>query len=513
MAVVLLFLLQEKSATIESVSWEDGRHESEAGVWFRVDFRIHGCYAIPCSIAIYFYDENRNPLRDLNQEYGTSDGAVATMEEFTPGFAQAGFSRFGLFLPANEFHAGPGKHTFRFKVTVFWQDSKQKYHAITTSEYYTMSFEEKAAESGEVTKLEIDYNRKKDERNGIQVTLDHAVHGMKGRKGRFVVEFYYENNTVVHARGREDAGTMTYAQEFEARWDDADFTAGSHWVPYELFPLKIGRNAFRFKVWLQAMGTDGEWHTLDATRAREFFVNNGELKLAEVWVIEDQPVLLDWEATEEDRRLIEDVLTEFNRRLYDASDGQIRVKRFTMSRMGKHPGDHYDGAFRLFKEFKAGDHGDTSDGSGAFVDQLRPFAYLGTPDKRGDVHLAFERMKVEGPALYSRALVHEFHHAAFGLNDEYGEMKDKSFGTYCAKSEAQRRAWNSCIMGTYQPLHRELCKSDTHTVDPSNPKLNRLDCYTRVQQALKKSLGKSLVVPPTPVEGPHDAPPPSYAWN
>jgi hypothetical protein len=510
---------QQRSATIESVTWEEGRHEYEHGIWFRVDFQIDGCYAQPCSIVLYFYDQNRNPLRDRNREYHSSDGTVATMEDFTPGFARTRYSKFGLFIPVNEFHVGPGQYTFKVKASIFWRDTNRKYHHITTSPFYDLPYTWWIPESGEITRLEVDYNRKKEQRNGIEVRLDYSVHGMKGRKGRFVVEFYYELSklTLLHVRGREEEGVMSYAQEFEPGWIDTDYTGGSYWVPYDLFPLKIGRNSFYFKVWLQAQSTDGKWYNLDATTARDFYVKNGELKLAEVWVIQEQRVLLDWEPQEKERQVIEDTLTEFNRRLYDATDGQVRVRAFRFSPMAKHPEDHYDGAFRIYRDFRNGDHGDTSDGSHVFVEQVRPFAYLGTPDRPGDAHLSFDKMQAEGPSLYSRALVHEFHHAAFGLNDEYGELKDdqgnRSFGSFCARSEALRRAWNSCIMGTYQPLHRELCTPSTHTVDAANGKLHRLDCYTRVQQALKKAFGTSIVIPETPVEGPHDPPAPSYRWK
>lgn len=518
-ALLVALAAQEKTGWIDYVRWEDKKQNREHGIEFKVDFQVNGCYGVPCTLVMYFYDENKRALRDRNQEYYTNDGNVCTLEDFTPGFERTKYTKYALFIPVNEFHVRPGKYVFYFRISIYWRDSEKGWNHIATSDYFKMNFSWWIPESGEITKLDIDYNHHRDGRNGLKITLNYAVHGMRGRKGRFLVEFYHHapDLPLLHIRGDESRGAMSFTQPFEATRDDMTFTGGWYWVPYEDFPLKVGRNHFYFKVYIQALSNDDKWYDLDAVTAKEFYFDNGTLKLREVWVIDELRVLLDWDASEKEVATIRQTLVEFNRRLYDASDGQIRIRSFALERMGKHPDHHYDGNFRIYRDFKGGDHGDVSDGSQAFVDQVRPFAYLGSPDKPGDSHLSFEKMRSEGPSLYSRALVHEFHHAFFGLNDEYGEMKDDKghmfFGTFCARSESLRRSWNSCIMGTYQPLHRELCKPDTHARDESNPKLHALDCYTRVQQALKHSFNKDLVIPQTPIEGPHDPPEPAFKYR
>ncbi|GEM_PF-5349613 len=507
---------QDASGWIDYVRWEDKKLNREFGIEFKVDFQVNGCYGVPCTLVMYFYDENKRPLRDRNKEFHTADGGVCTMEDFTPGFPRTKYTKYALFIPVNEFHVRPGKYVFYFRISIFRRDSNHGFHHVATSDHYKMNFRWRIPESGEITRLNVDHNHRSEGRNGIRATVDYSAHGMRGKKGRFLVEFYHYSPDLplLYVHGDESRGAMSFTQEFDCTQDDMKFTGGWYWVPYEDFPLKVGRNYFYFKVYLQALSTDERWYDLDATTAQTFYYDNGTLKLREVWVIENLPVLLDWDPTEAESGTVRKTLVEFNRRLYDSSDGQIRVRSFVLRRMGGHPDHHYDGALRIYKNFKEGDHGTVDDGAQGFVDQGRPFAYLGSPDKLGDAHLAFDKMVSEGPSLYSRALVHEFHHAAFGLNDEYGERTDEkgnpTFGTFCARSEGLRRAWNCCIMGTYQPLHRELCKPDTHAVDESNPKLHKLDCYTRVQQALKRSLNKDLVIPQTPVEGPNDPPEPQF---
>lgn len=509
---------QERSGVINGVWYENGKYEYEPGIWFKVDFNINGCYSENCTIVIYFYDENGNTLKDKNQEYYATDGTICTMEDFTPGFQYTQYTKYPLFIPVNEFHVGPGKYKFLFKVSLFWRDKNQGYHHIATSDFYKLPFDWYITESGEIANLNIDYNKNAKGKNGIQFTLDYSVYNMEGKRGRFVVEFYYDLDkfSYLYKHGKESEGIMSFVQEFNPQYETTDFTGATCWVPYDLFPLKIGRNIFYFKVWLEALSEDNQWYILDATSASQFYVDNGELKLKEVWVLEEKVVLLDWNLTTDEMQTLKDLLIEFNARLYDATDGQIRIKRFIFKWMYKHPNSHFDPVIRIYKNYQNGDHGDRS-GSQTLINQLRPYSWWGSPNNQCDVHFPFEVVRKSGFDYSSRVLVHEFFHAAFGLLDEYGEIQNNKgnsiFSTLCAKTEVLRHAWNVCIMGSCEPFYREMCKPDTHTKDKSNSQIHNLDCYSLVQQQIKKAFGKKLVIPETPIEGPMNPPTPTFQWN
>jgi M6 family metalloprotease-like protein len=217
-------------------------------------------------------------------------------------------------------------------------------------------------------------------------------------------------------------------------------------------------------------------------------------------------------------RTLRDLLTDFNKHMYDVTDGQVRIGAVVFGRMGRHPDHHYDGAFRIYKDFKTGDHGVIGENEKYLLPQFRPWAYLGTPDRPGDSHIAFESLGTYGKDNLARVIAHEFCHAAFGLPDEYEDQKDDKTGriysqSLCSKNEALRRAWNACIMSCSNPMYREWCKPDTHAKNTGNARLQADDCYTKAAMAIKKAFGRDLVIPETPVEGPTNPPDPRFSWE
>lgn len=491
---------------IHELKVTDGKREGEDGVLVTLDFTITNCEDEPVTVAAFFYDGEGKALRDRNGEYA-SEGVVATWADLRPGFDVARERKFTLFLPWNELHLTSDEEVeLQCRVQIYWKDEDKKYHNLYTSEFHSFPFRWPHKFSGEIANAKASVQEEE-----LRLAFDATVRDIAG-KARVVAMFYrnFGELKALYRGGDKDQGVLSTTWEFAPEEGKESFPGQSVALPTEAFPLKTGRNKFHYKLWLQVH--DGErWVVLDATKAREFHIENGSVRLAEVWVIPEFEVRLDWEPTEKEEQQVRDWLKEGNRRLYDALDGQVRIGAFKIVReQGDH--DHNQVVMRIYKDFARGNHGKISEGATRLLAQNRGFTWLGSPDKPKCIHIPFENIRRRGPVPYGGTFAHEVFHSWFGLADEYGEVYDEKTKksvctTICAIDEPTRLAWNACIVGSSSPMQRELCTAELH---PPHEKLHELDCYTRVKIALKEKLGLDLFVPDAPIDGPTNPPDPEF---
>ena len=67
-------------------------------------------------IVSWFYDENGNPLIDVNQKFSSS-GTVVTYESFK--YEGTDNMAFNLFIPYDEFHLPSGDHHLQYRLGIY----------------------------------------------------------------------------------------------------------------------------------------------------------------------------------------------------------------------------------------------------------------------------------------------------------------------------------------------------------------------------------------------------------
>lgn len=85
-----------------------------------------------------FEYSNGIKLKDYNRLYYTSDGYVATGEDFTPKYDDTIYKDFTVFLPYSELHLSNGHHDLRFYA---WLYEKSTSKNIATSDYTSFTID------------------------------------------------------------------------------------------------------------------------------------------------------------------------------------------------------------------------------------------------------------------------------------------------------------------------------------------------------------------------------------
>ena len=113
------------SATIREMEVTHNVFQSnQPGIQIRLNFVITNRKDIQCRAAVYFYDENNNPLQDINQRYHNVNNKVSVGSTFKPGFEKTFYNNYILFMPYQELDQQDGEYQFHFTAHIYDEVTK-----------------------------------------------------------------------------------------------------------------------------------------------------------------------------------------------------------------------------------------------------------------------------------------------------------------------------------------------------------------------------------------------------
>lgn len=108
-----------------SVDFEGFNEQTEQdGMTFLSDFKVKNGLKQEFTMAIYFYAANNTPLKDTNKKFYSASGQVAVFKKFVPGFADANYNQFEIFMPYEELELDCGKHNLKYSIGI-WNGQKR----------------------------------------------------------------------------------------------------------------------------------------------------------------------------------------------------------------------------------------------------------------------------------------------------------------------------------------------------------------------------------------------------
>lgn len=199
-------------------------------------------------------------------------------------------------------------------------------------------------------------------------------------------------------------------------------------------------------------------------------------------------------------------LLKMNAAIFDATEGQVRVGRFTVMGGGKHKGHAQEaGTIHIHAEWGEADDdlsGDPHHGKGyaGMADQL------GRPGDPTRVHAAVRIDGVDYTYALGQILAHEFMHAFLGAADEYA-------GPYGQSSDGCPDRTHACIMDGF--WGHELCTPRDHdrNRDTRQHHTWHESCWETLARFVKEDAGKTLRIPDAPRAGPRNPPAPKFAGD
>lgn len=217
-------------------------------------------------------------------------------------------------------------------------------------------------------------------------------------------------------------------------------------------------------------------------------------RLPEVWVIPVLQIRFEGTLVPGDERIpkIRDFLVDMNARIYDLTDGQIRVAKIEI----------YNGSQKA----------DSTPGIGTMreIQSNEGWGIIGFPNAPGYYRFALHEGFMERSYCIGVA-AHEWLHAWIGIYDEY--KKGNGSAAYCPEDGLVRLNTDSCIM--YNSWRTELCRhgSKYHSTDTLQHEKRGMSCYEWLRKAMHDSGKGEIKIPDKFLGGPDDPPDPVVEYK
>ncbi len=109
----------------------------QPGLQIRLNFNIKNRKGIQGRAVAYFFDEDHQPLQDVNQRFKTADGKVSVGSTFRPGFEDSYYNSYILFLPYSELDQKDGEYQLGLNARIYDEVTKT---FLTTSPDFSFRY-------------------------------------------------------------------------------------------------------------------------------------------------------------------------------------------------------------------------------------------------------------------------------------------------------------------------------------------------------------------------------------
>lgn len=246
----------------------------QKGMRIHAKFTAYGMLGLPSYLAIYFQDQNGNPLPDKNGKVSSSDNKVAIYKEMTPGYDPAEYSDLNVFMPYDELDLGRGSWNLRIDVKIIYKAGGLISQLTTKNFQYSNSANTQPQPtnvSADLKRVWVDYNITQGGVRGMRVHVNFDVTGLQGIDSRLVFRIRrVDTETYLRNSGSYSNVNGEFQTEFKMKpgYPTTTYGDASVFIPYDQVIISKGNWNLEFDIDL-AYGeefTHLKWHAFTFTR-------------------------------------------------------------------------------------------------------------------------------------------------------------------------------------------------------------------------------------------------------
>lgn len=104
------------------------------GMRIHSKFNVMGRMGQKINCVAYFYDKDKNPLKDTNNKFCSEDGNISTSKKFSPKYQTSYYEDFSFFMPYGELHLTKSHKDLNCKLIYWHMKPNGEYEAMARSE-------------------------------------------------------------------------------------------------------------------------------------------------------------------------------------------------------------------------------------------------------------------------------------------------------------------------------------------------------------------------------------------
>jgi hypothetical protein len=236
--------------------------QGQEGIRIHTHFSLTNLKGKPCrAVATVFDRRTGQPLEDVNRQYRSNMGWVATVADFQAAYPQSDFPDFQLFLPYEELHLGEGIHELEARVQLEYKERGVYIPVGLESDPIPFTYRlGPPMPTGGLEDMWVDFDVFEDGQKGMRIHLKIQVQNLEDRECRSVVWFYREGGGALEDQNGEFNtvdGKVSVGKDFIPDFSHSMYSDFSLFLPYSELHLEPGTHYLKFDAALFFRSEDG----------------------------------------------------------------------------------------------------------------------------------------------------------------------------------------------------------------------------------------------------------------
>lgn len=208
--------------------------EGQVGMTIHAKFEINGMLNRQGMIQAFFYDSSGNPLKDTNDSFCTEDGSVTCGEHYQPGYENAIYNDFSLFIPYEELHLD---RSCSLLCDVYISDGNNWVAKSSQIKINYKYHQPKPRIEAQIEKTWLDYDAKDENGNiGLLIHAQFVVNGLLNVTNQCNAYFYLENGEPLkdfNGNYCSVDGSVSTGEKYTPTYDNCRFEDFQLFIPYD----------------------------------------------------------------------------------------------------------------------------------------------------------------------------------------------------------------------------------------------------------------------------------------
>lgn len=235
------------------------------GMRIHVKFSVYEMRNVDAFLAVRFQRADGKMLRDKDGRFASPEGDVAVYKAIRPGYDPTDYEDLTIFMPYTQMDLDGGEYDLKMDVDVNYQNGTLLQHLTL----YAFNFKQpvgttpttpttpRAAPSATVERVWVDYNVRRDGRDGMLIHVKFTVNNMKGVDSYLAVLFQRKSGTKLTTTNSAYSkdGQVAVVRALKPGFDKAVYQDLDLFMPYD--ELRLGRGVYDLQMDIDLLYENG----------------------------------------------------------------------------------------------------------------------------------------------------------------------------------------------------------------------------------------------------------------
>lgn len=234
------------------------------GMRIHVKFSVYEMQNMDAALAVRFQTGDGKTLMDKDGRFANSAGEVVVSKAIRPGYDPTDYDDLTVFMPYSQMDLAGGEYDLKMDVDINYPNGDLLQHLTL----YAFNFKQpvgdtapppsRAAPAATVDRVWVDYNVRRDGRDGMLIHVKFTVNNLKGVDSYMAVLFQRKNGTkltTTNTAYSSKEGQVAVYRVMKPGFDKTVYQDLDVFMPYE--ELRLGRGVYDLQMDVDLLYKDG----------------------------------------------------------------------------------------------------------------------------------------------------------------------------------------------------------------------------------------------------------------